>query len=93
MLSGAAGAAEQGAATSSSELDVYVRQSALSRVIARHGLRPNPDEANVRVRVVDDDAWPFNDQERVAPLVVCALDAFEHLDRRAAHEALAQARS
>lgn len=92
VLSGAAGAAERGAATSSSELDVYVRQSALSRVIERHGLRPNPDAANVHVRAVDDDAWPFSDQERVAPLVVCALDAFEHLDRRAAHEALAQAR-
>lgn len=93
VLSGAAGAAERGAAVAVGEVDVYVRQSSLDEVIKRHDLRASPDEANVIVRVVDDDAWPFEDHERVAPLVVCALDAFERLDRRAAHEALAQARS
>ncbi|MEO6989760.1 MAG: hypothetical protein ABI239_14065 [Aquihabitans sp.] len=92
VLSGAAGAAEQGAAVAADGADVYVRQSLLDEVLNRHDLRASPDEANVIVRVVDDDSWPFKDHERVAPLAVCALDAFERLDRRAAHEALAQAR-
>lgn len=92
VVSGAAGAAAHGAPVASDDLDVYVRRSDLSGVVERHGLRLEVDEANVVVRVVDDAVWPF-EGERVAPLLICALDAFERLDRRVAHEALAQAKS
>lgn len=89
VLSGGPGAAEQGAAVADADLDVYVRRSGLPSIVDRHGLRAEVDEINVVVRVVDDEVWPF-EGDRVAPLLVCALDSFERLDRRAAHEALAQ---
>ena len=90
VVSGAAGALALGSAVAVEGLDLYVRRSAVSGMVERHGLRPAVEDANVVVRVIDDAIWPFGDQ-RVAPLVVCALDAFERLDLRAAHEALAQA--
>lgn len=92
VVSGAAGAAVRGAAVAFDDLDVYVRRSDQPDVVERHGLRPGDDDANVVVRIVDDAVWPF-EGEPAASLIVCALDSFERLDRRAAHEALAQARS
>lgn len=92
VVSGAAGAASHGAAVASDDLDIYVRRSDLFSVMELYKLRPAVDDANVVVRVVDDVVWPF-DGEQVAPPLVCALDAFERLDRRAAHEALAQAQA
>jgi excisionase family DNA binding protein len=89
VLSGGPGAAEQGAAAAAEDLDVYVRRSDLASVVDRHGLRSEVDDVNVVVRVVDNEVWPF-EGERVAPRLVCALDSFERLDRRSAHEALAQ---
>lgn len=89
VLSGGPGAAAHGAAVAAEDLDVYVRRSGLAVVVARHGLRPEIGDANVVVRVVDDEVWPFVG-DRVAPPLVCALDSFERLDRRSAYEALAQ---
>ena len=89
VLSGGTGASAHGAAVAADDLDVYVRQSDLAAVVEQHGLRPEVDEANVVVRVVGDEVWPFAG-DQVAPLLVCALDSFERLDRRSAHEALAQ---
>ncbi|MBX3314698.1 MAG: excisionase family DNA-binding protein [Actinobacteria bacterium] len=92
VVSGGPGAAAHGAAVDAEDLDVYVRRSDLSAVVERHGLRPELDDVNVVVRIVDDEVWPFG-EAKVAPLIVCALDSFERLDRRAAHEALVRARS
>ena len=64
--------------------------SDLAAVVDVHGLRPAFEDANVVVRIVEDEVWQFG-EAKVAPLIVCALDSFERLDRRAAHEALVQA--
>lgn len=89
VLSGGPGASAHGAAIAAEDLDVYVRRSDLAAVVDQHGVRPEIGDANLVVRVVDDDVWPFAG-DRVAPLLVCALDSFERLDRRSAYEALAQ---
>lgn len=87
VLSGGPGAAAHGAAVAVEDLDVYVRRSDIAALVERHGLLPEVDEVNVVVRVVDDKVWSFAG-DRVAPLLVCALDSFERLDRRSAHEAV-----
>ena len=53
----------------------------LAAVVERHGPAPELEDANVVVRIVDDEVWPFG-EAKVAPLIVCALDSFERLARR-----------
>ena len=51
-----------------------------------YDLDVDPDRPNVILHVVDDDAWPFDDGEQVAPRPVVAvglLDADDERSRRA----------
>jgi hypothetical protein len=90
VLGGPSGAAAQGAAAAGDGLDVYVMASQWPALAADHHLDDRADEPNVYVRVVDDECWPFG-EERVAPLLACAVDSYERLDQRSAHEALVAA--
>ena len=90
VLGGAVGAAAQGAATAGLGLDVYVSESVWPAFAVDHNLSTGSAEPNIYVRVVQDENWPFGD-DGFAPLVVCAVDSYERLDRRSAHEALAAA--
>jgi excisionase family DNA binding protein len=66
------------------EADGYVRAGALKKSVAEHALRPGGPGANVRVRVVPDEAWDFPVEARVAPLAAVALDLAEEADPRSA---------
>jgi excisionase family DNA binding protein len=89
VVSGSAGAEAQGALVPRRDrVDLYVRDGDWVDLQEMFHVRVAEQDANLLVRVVDDAVWPF-DHVRVAPLVVCALDAFEGLDSRSAHEALA----
>lgn len=77
---------------SGQEADGYVRAGAVRKFAADHVLRPGGRAANVRLRVVPDQAWSFPSEARVAPLAAVALDLAEDADPRSAaagREALA----
>lgn len=76
------------------QAEAYVRESGLADVVGRFALDPDSDRPNVRLRVVDDDDWPFDADRRVAPAPVVAVDLLDSDDersRRAARELLARA--
>lgn len=76
------------------QAEAYVRDSALADVVSRFALDPDSDRPNVRLRVVDDDDWPFDADQRIAPAPVVAVDLLDSDDersRRAARELLARA--
>lgn len=64
------------------EAEVYVRASQLADVVDRYALDDNPDRPNVVVRVVDDEVWPFDDDARVAPWSVVAVDLLDSRNER-----------
>jgi excisionase family DNA binding protein len=61
----------------------YVRRSEVGNLIERFALDESSDRPNLILRVVDDDAWPFDAGQRVAPSVVVAVDLLEAQDERA----------
>lgn len=89
IQSGAAGAAQRGAHVGAAgPAQVYLRDSAWDRFRRTHSIKEADGDLNLIVRVVPDDAWPFSPDDRVAPLIVCAVDTYSIADLRSAHEAL-----
>lgn len=60
----------------------YVRSSEVGGVVQRFALDGASDRPNLILRVVDDDVWPFDAGERVAPALVAAVDLLEADDER-----------
>lgn len=66
----------------SDEAEIYVRASKVAGLMDRYALEPNADRSNLIVRVVDDDAWPFDEGANVAPWPVVAVDLLDADDER-----------
>jgi excisionase family DNA binding protein len=84
VSSGRKSAARHGLPVDETEpVDVYLRSSALESF--ERDLRPRhvADGENVRLHVVDDEAWPFEPLEEIAPLWVAWLDLADEGDRAA----------
>lgn len=64
------------------EAEVYVSARNVSGLVDRYALDIEPDRPNVIVWVVDDDEWPFDDDARVAPWSVVAVDLLDARDER-----------
>lgn len=62
------------------EVDAYVSEKHLVRLVKRIALEPRDDGANVRLRVISRDLWPFDEQ--FAPLAAVAVDLAELPDAR-----------
>ena len=69
-------------------LQVYVKAANWSQVRSKYDVSEATDDMNLIARVVDNEAWPFSRNTHVAPLIVCAVDAYATADLRSAHEAL-----
>jgi excisionase family DNA binding protein len=63
--------------------DVYVRRSEAAALLARAGAERTLEGANVHVHVVDDEAWPFEEDCRTAGPWVAWLDLADREDRAA----------
>jgi len=63
------------------EVDAYVSEKHVARLVKRIALEPRDDGANVRLRVVSRDLWPFD--EKFAPFAAVAVDLAELPDARA----------
>ncbi len=77
----------------SDQAEAYVPQSRVSELADRFALDAESDRPNVRLRVVSDDDWPFEADQRVAPAPVVAVDLLDTEDersQRAARELLAR---
>lgn len=93
VLSGADGAAQHHAAIGTSKpVQLYILQSDLESISSEFRIRESAD-MNVILRVVPNDAWPFMAAQHLAPLVVCAVDAYSVSDLRSAHEAITMLRA
>ncbi|WP_420622438.1 helix-turn-helix domain-containing protein [Candidatus Poriferisodalis sp.] len=78
----------------SDQSEAYVPESRVAELADRFALDADSDRPNVRLRVVNDDDWPFEAGQRVAPAPVVAVDLLESEDersQRAARELLARA--
>lgn len=64
------------------EADGYVRAKAEQEFVADHALMPAAPGANVRLRIVPDDAWSFPAEATTAPLAAVVLDLAEEADPR-----------
>ena len=60
----------------------YIRQSDVGGLIEQVALDESSDRPNVILRVVRDDAWPFDAHQAVAPKVVVAVDLLDANDER-----------
>lgn len=60
----------------------YVRHSDVGGLIERFALDESSDRPNVILRIVDDDVWPFDAGQSVAPAVVVAVDLLESTNER-----------
>ena len=77
----------------SDQAEAYVPESRVSELADRFALDADSDKPNVQLRVVNDDDWPFEADQRVAPAPVVAvdlLDADDERSQRAARELLAR---
>lgn len=63
------------------EVDAYVSEKQLPRLVKRMALEPRDEDANVRLRVIRRGLWPFD--QPVAPLAAVAIDLAELPDARA----------
>lgn len=91
VVSGAAAAQRLGAAVDSlPPHDLYTLRSGWHDLVTSHRLREpeNEAEANLRVRVVDDDVWPFAQGDHVASPLIAAVDLVDSLDHRSAAEVI-----
>ena len=66
----------------SDEAEVYVRASKVASLVDHYALDEDVDRPNLIVRVVDDEVWPFEEGERVAPWSVVAVDLLDADDER-----------
>lgn len=62
--------------------EVYVRASQIADLEGDYALDGDAERPNLIVRVVDDELWPFEEGERVAPWPVVAVDLLEAGDER-----------
>ncbi|MCP3877321.1 MAG: helix-turn-helix domain-containing protein [Sulfitobacter sp.] len=62
--------------------EAYVRSSEVSDLVEGFALDESSDRPNLILRVVDDDAWPFDVGDEVAPSIVAAVDLLEADDER-----------
>ena len=62
--------------------EVYVRAGELADVVNSYALDEGADRPNVILRVVEDEAWPFQEDVRVAPWPVVAVDLLDADDER-----------
>lgn len=62
--------------------EVYVRAGDLAELADSYALDGSADRPNVILHVVDDEAWPFDDDEQVAPWPVVAIDLLDADDER-----------
>lgn len=60
----------------------YLPASMFDDVVERFALEADSDRPNVYIRVVDDAVWPFDADQKVAPLPVVAIDLVESSDER-----------
>ncbi|MDE0320606.1 MAG: helix-turn-helix domain-containing protein [Acidimicrobiaceae bacterium] len=77
----------------SDQAEAYVPESRVPELAGRFALDGDADRPNVRLRVVSDDDWPFEEGQRVAPAPVVAVDLLEADDdrsQRAARDLLAR---
>jgi hypothetical protein len=66
----------------SDEAEIYLRASKVADLVDRYALDSHADRPNLVVRVVDDDAWPFDEDANVAPWSVVAVDLLDANDER-----------
>lgn len=66
----------------SEQAEAYVPQSRVAELADRFALDADSDRPNVRLRVVNDDDWPFEAGQRVASAPVVAVDLLEAADER-----------
>lgn len=84
VLGGLEAAAGAGAPVETGEfLDVYVRASRLDELIEDVAAEETAEGANVHLHAVDDAAWPFDPDQRVAGVWVAWLDLEDRLEREA----------
>jgi excisionase family DNA binding protein len=68
---------------------IYIKRSLLDDVSREHGMRfVAADDANLVVRVVEDEVWPFHPGDRYASAVVALIDLVDDRDDRSAREVL-----
>ena len=62
-------------------LDLYLRTSDLASLVDEHVVRFDASRPTVYLHAVPDDAWPFDPDQRFAPLLVAWLDLADRGDR------------
>jgi hypothetical protein len=67
------------------EIDAYVPHGEVGTLARKFALSPSDDHANVVLREMPRELWPFRD--RVAPLAAVALDLLEDADARSVRTA------
>lgn len=87
VLSGADAGQHHGAPVRPGEPHpLYVSSADLDQLVVDHRLRDDGADPNAIVRVVSPDVWILHD--RIAPLLVAAIDALDDGDARSAAEIL-----
>jgi hypothetical protein len=84
VLSGISAASARGLGLSAGqELDAYVPAPAVRDLVVKFAFaEPEGGAANVKLRAVPEDIWPF--EERLAPVVAVSIDLAEEPDARSA---------
>ncbi len=59
------------------KVEGYVKASDLDSLVSDYALTHNAELANMVLRVVDDNGWPFEENQRIASRVVVAVDLLE----------------
>ena len=57
--------------------EVYVRASEVAELVESYALDEDADRPNVILHVVDDEVWPFGDQQQVVSWPVVAVDLLD----------------
>jgi hypothetical protein len=63
-------------------LEAYVPAGQFKKLIKKYALEKSSERANILLRVVDDEAWPFPKNAKVASQVVVAVDLLDADDER-----------
>ena len=62
--------------------EVYVRASEVAELVESYALDEDADRPNAILHVVDDEVWPFDDQQQIASWPVVAVDLLDADDER-----------
>lgn len=83
VLGGASAAAEYDVDLLARDgVEAYVRFSDRDALVSRFALDRDAERPNVVMRIVDDEAWPFDKGQRVADRAIVAVDLLESDDAR-----------